>query len=317
MKFITIGADPEFFVLDPKGKPYPATLFAHGSKENPILIEELGNGFYEQRDNLSFEGNIPPATCRGDFRLNMTFLRSYFEQKVAKFGYSLSPNGVEYFEKRYLHTAEGMEFGCSSVVSSWDSTSGRIQSRPTPNLAKAKYRVAGFHIHIGIDPASHLFKNDNILAIIIGRLFDLFLTMPSQVMKPEPERILSYGKYGMIRIKSYGVECRTLSSYFTQVDQLGWVWDQLMILEAFMTAANPRDLISIADDARFVGDTNDSLSRVFRGIFEGFTHKEVLLQFKETKEIYENKKYDAHKKSTVSYHSNNYSYNWDNSATNW
>jgi hypothetical protein len=315
MKFITIGADPEFFVLDPKGKPYPATLFANGSKENPILIEELGNGFYEQRDNLSFEGNIPPANCRGDFRINMTFLRSYFEHKVAKFGYSLSPNGVEYFERRYLHTPEGMEFGCSSVVSSWDSTSNRIQSRPTPNLAKVKYRVAGFHIHIGVSTASHAFKEHNTLAVVIGRLFDLFLTMPSQILKPEPERIHSYGKYGMIRVKEYGVECRTLSSYFTQTDQLGWVWDQLMKLEEFMTITNHEDLLKIATQAYYVGDTNDSISRVFRGIFEQFTNKEVLLKFKETKEIYENKKYEAYKEAgrrNSAYTANAFTYTYGN-----
>lgn len=293
----TIGSDPEFFVLDPKGKPYPATLFASGSKENPVAIAELGRGFYEQRDNLSFEGNIPPSHNKEDFIYDMSVLRDYFSSKVVKFGYSLSSNGVEYFENRYLKTPEGMEFGCSSVISTWDSTPAHLVNRPTPTLTRAKYRVAGFHIHIGIDPASHTFT-PNELAILIGRLFDLFLTIPSQRIKPEPERLVSYGKYGMIRDKPYGVECRTLSSYFTQETKLAWVWDQIKVMENFINSCNKKDLLLFTDLAYFTGNAEYYISKVFRGIFERFSDKKVLTNFNETKEIYEDKKYDTNARYT-------------------
>lgn len=284
MKFITIGADPEFFVFDPKGKPYPATLFAKGSKECPVAI---GGGFFEQRDNLSFEGNIPPAYTKEEFISHVTYLRQYFIDKVSKFGYSLSPNGVEYFAKRYLMTPEAKEFGCSKVISSWDSIIHCATERPTPVLSDAKFRVSGFHIHIGYDEP--LFKSKQNTDILIGRLFDIFLTIPSHVIKPEPERIQTYGKWGMIRSKSYGVECRTLSTFFTQKDQLPWVWDQVMKIEEFINKSNEKDLLTIINQRHFLGTSSTQAKRIFNTIFNKFTDKTVLELFNETKDANDEK----------------------------
>ena len=267
IKFETIGADPEFFVLDPKGKPYPATKFAVGSKESPSPI---GDGFFEQRDNVSFEGNIPPVSTKEEFIKNITRLRQYFIDKVSKFGYSISPNGVEYFEKRYLLTAEAKEFGCSSVISSWDSYINYLQKRPTPNLGNLKFRVSGFHIHCGYS-SINILKSRGTIDILIGRLFDLFVTMPSHSIKPEPERITTYGKFGMIRCKSYGVECRTLSTYFTQEDQLSWVWDQVMKIEQFINACDPDDLKYLVKNRHFIGSSIPGVKRIFNGIFSNLT----------------------------------------------
>jgi len=289
MKFITIGADPEFFVLDPKGQPYPATKLAKGTKDDPILIESLGPGFYEQRDNLSFEGNIPPASTKEEFIKNISSLRNYFANKVGNFEYSLSNNGVEYFVKRYLNTAEGMEFGCSSVVSSWDSHHSRLQERPTPNLRKVPFRVAGFHVHIGyIDP---IISSREEMAICIGRLFDLFVTIPSQKLKPEPERIRTYGRWGMIRVKSYGVECRTLSSYFTQTEHLSWVWDQIMKIQDFVNKVDKEDLLTITANNHFPGDSISDIEYIFYTIFERFKNKEIFKEFNEIKQLYETEEY--------------------------
>jgi hypothetical protein len=282
MKIITIGSDPEFFVLDRKGKPYPATPFAEGKKELPKPIPSLGPGFFEQRDNLSFEGNIPPATTKEEFIENVTKLREYFINKIAKFGCSISSNGVETFPKRMLMSPEGREFGCSSVISSWDSINGDRANRPTPVLIDLPFRVSGFHIHIGYKRD----LDDPILSwdLVFGRLFDLFLTIPSQKIKPEPERLTTYGQYGIIRTKTYGVECRTLSTFFTQKEWLPWVWDQVMKMEDFINSCDKTDIIKIIERRYLTHDIND----VFTRIFNTFKHKEVLNKFEETK-IYENK----------------------------
>jgi hypothetical protein len=280
MKFLTVGSDPEFFVLDPKGRPFPATVFSAGTKENPVSI---GNGFFEQRDNLSFEGNIPPAINKQEFIDNITYLRNYFVEKVERHGYSLSPNGVEYFEKRYLSLLEAQEFGCSSVVSSWDSNRDNLNSRPTPILAKSKFRVSGFHVHIGYDKPIFDFDDKSNTNILIGRLFDLFLTVPSHAIKPEPERLVTYGKYGMIRCKSYGVECRTLSTYFTQVKYLSWIWDQLMKIELFINNCAGEDLSKIIQHAYLVQGPTMMVDKVFSEIFFYFGNKDVFKLFDETK----------------------------------
>lgn len=284
MRFISLGSDPEFFVLDPKGKPFPATLFAKGTKEFPVPIAELGDGFFEQRDNLSFEGNVPPAYTKEDFVKNLSLLRKFFLNKVALFGYSLSNNGVEYFSKRYLDTAEGLEFGCSSTISSWDSSNKEIISRPTPILDGVNFRVSGFHIHIGYDEP--LFKNKLQTDILIGRLFDLFVTVPSHDIKPEPERIKTYGKWGMIRSKSYGVECRTLSTFFTRHDWLDWVWDQVMKIEEFINLSNEEDINLLTKSSHILGTDKKDINNIFIGIFSHFKNLEILTKFNETNEIY-------------------------------
>ena len=302
MKIITIGSDPEFFVLDNVGNPYPATPFAEGTKEFPKAVPSLGDGFYEQRDNLSFEGNIPVCHSKEEFIENVTKLRNYFLSKVAKYDYSISPNGVEYFPKRMLLSTEGSEFGCSSVVSSWASKNGKRESRPTPVLSGVDYRVSGFHIHIGIEKA----KTDPKLSwdILIGRLFDVFLTIPSQIIKPEPERIESYGQYGMIRSKIYGVECRTLSSFFTQEEWLPWVWNQIKKMEEFINNCTEKDLMGIID-RRFVPE---NIENNLFAVFNTFDNREILNAFEETKRFYkinnkinEKKDNDSEPKISVPY----------------
>jgi hypothetical protein len=286
MKFITIGSDPEFFILDPKGKPFPVMVFSRGTKDDPspILNEP---GFYEQRDNLSFEGNIPPSYTKETFVDNMNKLRGYFCDKIKQHNYSLSFNGVEYFEKRYLSLPEAQEFGCSSVVSSWDSYTNDFNERPTPILAKSRFRVAGLHIHIGYDDHINVLGNKKNTDILIGRLFDLFLTVPSHIIKPEPERLVTYGKYGMIRCKSYGVECRTLSTFFTQEKYLPWVWDQLMKIELFINNSDPEDLFKIIQHAHLVQGPTIVIDSIFSNIFKYFKDKEVFKLFDETKKYYD------------------------------
>ena len=281
MKFTTFGADPEFFVLDPKGKAYPATNFSKGTKDNP---HPIGNGFYEQRDNVSFEGNIPSACSKEEFITNVTHLRQYFIKKVSKFGYSISTKGVEYFDKRFLQLPEAKEFGCSSVISSWDSSVEGIVERPTPSLDNCDYRVSGFHIHIGYEGL--LFKNKLYTDILIGRLFDLFLTIPTQEINPEPERLKTYGKFGMIRSKSYGVECRTVSTTFTQEQHLPFIWDQLMKIEDFINNSSEKDLTLLINSHYYISSDINNMKRIIYGILNTFTDKTILTKFNETKNIH-------------------------------
>ena len=279
MKFKTIGSDPEFFVLDDKGVAYPATPFAKGSKENPSSI---GDGFFEQQDNLSFEGNVPPSETKEEFIFNITKLKQYFADKVSKFNYSISNNGVEYFSKRYLMLPEAGDFGCSNVVSSWDSSTSGIIERPTPSLADYKFRVSGFHIHIGYSYSKNIPKH--LMDIIIGRLFDLFLTLPCELIHFERERVNTYGAYGIIRSKDYGVECRALSTFFTQPKYLPFVWDQLMKIEKFINNTSEKDLTSLVNRSMMIFSKDRLLMR-FQDIFSKFRDKEVLQLFNETKNI--------------------------------
>jgi len=249
IRFVTIGSDPEFFIVDSNGKPVSVAPFSAGTKDEPVPLPQLGDGFFEQRDNLSFEGNIPPARDKNEFITNIILLRNYFLSKIASHGLRLSDRGVLYFDEEDLCSPEGMEFGCSSVYSAWESCLNNAVEQPTPSLKDKPYRVAGFHIHIGYRCSEFMydiFGNNKInIDILIARLFDMVVTLPSHRICDEPERLQSYGAFGKFRSKSYGVECRTLSAFFSQPEHLEWVWDHVMEIERIINEADMRVLYEL------------------------------------------------------------------------
>ena len=54
----------------------------------------------------------------------------------------------------------------------------------------------------------------------IGKFFDLFVTLPAMLLEPDNDRRKMYGKAGAMRLKPYGLEMRTLSSFFASSDEL-------------------------------------------------------------------------------------------------
>lgn len=57
----------------------------------------------------------------------------------------------------------------------------------------------------------------------------MYLGIPSVVMDPDTKRRTLYGKAGDFRLKAYGVEYRTLSSYFiSSQETLEFVWNGIM-----------------------------------------------------------------------------------------
>jgi hypothetical protein len=117
----------------------------------------------------------------------------------------------------------------------------------------------------------------------------------------------------MIRRKNYGIECRTLSSYFTQKNYLPWVWDQLFKLEEFVNQCDPYDLALISRDQHYVGTTENSIVRIFNTIFNRFKNKKILTNFEETNEILQLQTDKYHPSYSSS--SPRYYYSDDNTST--
>ena len=63
----SIGADPELFAIDKRGKPYSCIGLLGGSKDYPRYIEDIG----VQEDNVMAEFNIPPALSKEQFTYNI------------------------------------------------------------------------------------------------------------------------------------------------------------------------------------------------------------------------------------------------------
>ena len=91
-----------------------------------------------------------------------------------------------------------------------------------------RQRSAGLHIHLGIEnPARYSrfsYKPSERYTQIVKAL-DLHLAVPSILIEPPNERRKLYGKAGSFRPKSYGLEYRTLSSYFADdKGKITWVY---------------------------------------------------------------------------------------------
>lgn len=218
----TIGSDPEFFVKDKKSGDFvPSAIITNGTKDFPE--ETKTDGFLIHKDNLSVEGNIPPAYNKEGFVGNMMFLKGILNTLASIKNCEIVSTDKAVFDKRFLKMLDADDFGCSSFVNSWSGATIR-----TPSM-NSNFRVAGFHIHLGyaVDGSNAPTKFE--IDKVIGRAFDLFLTAPSDEIHTCKERRNSgYGSYGSIRSTSYGVECRSLGSYFTQDRYLGLTYDQVV-----------------------------------------------------------------------------------------
>ena len=64
---LAVGADPELFLRRKDGTPQSSEGLVGGSKDEPLAIPGLADGFAVQEDNVTVEFNIPPAQTSTEF----------------------------------------------------------------------------------------------------------------------------------------------------------------------------------------------------------------------------------------------------------
>lgn len=118
------------------------------------------------------------------------------------------------------------------------------------------------HIHIGLDD-EHL--TDNFKKAVV-RAFDIFVTIPAIEETGENYRTSNmYGILGACRIKSYGVECRSLGGSFFKPDKFGWIYDRVEM--AINYAEENQDLLlSYPEIATYSGPERIKMVKQIAGI---------------------------------------------------
>jgi len=236
MKLKTIGADPEFFLIDRKTKsPIPAIGLIGGTKSSPIMITDKGHGL--QEDNVMVEYCIPPSQSLEEFIHHNNFMIN----KVK----SMIPDNLEIciesslrFDNSFLKHPQASEFGCDPDFNIW-----KMSPNDSPN-SSTDLRTSGGHIHIGLEDYS---EEDLSNAI---KSMDLFLGVPSIVMDKDIERRKMYGKAGSFRVKDYGFEYRTLSNFWIKNDKLmKWAFE------------NSNKAISEANNLNISSSTGDKIQK--------------------------------------------------------
>jgi len=204
MTLKTIGSDSELIIMDSMRAPISSHRFLQAPKDKP----QLYNGFNLQNDGPLLEFAIDPTESFEQFN-------DYIEKALAMSKAIIGLNviskkvSVDYLE---LNQEEAV-LGCEPSFNVWD------MSPCAPSVDDLKYqglskfmRTASGHIHLGYTNESDLSDDD--FKLNLGRMLDVYLGTWSVLNDPDRRRRMLYGKAGDIRDKSYGLEYRTLSSFW-------------------------------------------------------------------------------------------------------
>lgn len=223
-----LGCDPEIFLQDANSVRSAIGLIG-GTKAYPRPIDELGEGFAVQEDNVAVEFNTPPADNADLWSMQIDKMIKYLEATVGdSYGLRLSNRASAQFSAADLENPLALEFGCDPDFNAW---TGKIN--PKPKADDHTLRSAGGHVHIGDAFASRKER------FTMVKLCDLFMGVGSVLLDTDVDRKRLYGKHGACRIKPYGVEYRTMSNF--------WIWEDKLRKWVFVAAERARDSIGKID----------------------------------------------------------------------
>jgi len=246
MKTFKLGADPELFLVDALGGFKSSVGLIGGSKMAPRPLEELGDGYAVQEDNVAVEFNVPPASSEREFNKNIELVVSYLETRIKSvYGFHFSKDSAAFFPMEELQDPRALEFGCDPDYNAWTSS-----INPRPKASDASLRSCGGHVHVGYE-----FSHDKEKERAI-KLMDLFLGVPSVVLDKGALRKSLYGKHGAYRPKPFGVEYRVLSNFWIFDPVLcQWIWKG--VDRALSTIENSFDIDALHQPIAEAIDTNN------------------------------------------------------------
>jgi hypothetical protein len=225
----TFGCDPELFILDKEGKPYPAAGLIPGTKEEPFKVQYGA----VQVDGMAAEFNIEPAKDFTEFNRNIAAVISQLEKMLPE-GFTLSNQSSVRFDPAVFDAAPDIakELGCSPDFNAW---TGEVN--PPPSDPDDPYlRCLGGHVHLGwtkdqnLDDPQHVMNCRDVV-----RQLDWYLGAWSLRFDDDPARRKLYGRAGACRYKDYGVEYRVLSPFWVLTRERRMaVWNRLQYAIAHM-----------------------------------------------------------------------------------
>jgi len=237
-----IACDPEVFLFD--GKQIVSAIGKLGTKKcGDVAVEE---------DNVLAEFQIEPTTYRGTF---VERVGKGIQAIKDVSGMDIRIQSSHTFTKEYLKSLspKAFVFGCSTDRNAYTEA---VNPKPNPYT---NLRCGGGHLHIDVH------KKRREQRVMIVKLLDLYLGVPSVLLDSDRARRRLYGKAGAYRPKQYGLEYRTLSNFWLRSDKLiGWVFDQT---EKALETSTYVNCIPYAQVRRCI-DTSD------RGLAQKLIHRQ-------------------------------------------
>lgn len=205
-----IGVDPEFFILDTKGKPVPAWKF-FPPKENKM---PAGTGSFF-RDGYALELNTPAETCRARLGNALRETMRVAQEQLPR-GYRLSTQATIQINKSDMAGAptDCQVFGCDPSYNAYTGKEFTVDI----DAMSHQFRYAGGHMHCSSEYKDGFTKNRD-TQLMFAKLCDLFIGLPLAYLFDTPDEVQRrqyYGRAGECRLTRYpnwnsGVEYRTPS----------------------------------------------------------------------------------------------------------
>lgn len=201
---MSIGSDPEMFVVDKNNNLIPAFDFLASKTQKRDKTRE---GFHVYWDGYQAEFETMSNTCLAfhtdsvQAGLDRLLTAARAHNKDAKISLKTLMEISE--ESRYTAAPEHVDFGCMPSLNAYGMEGIRIPGRDAP------LRSAGGHIHFGVgkgiqDKAQQIvFALDAIIGVACVSMFAKF---------DDPRRRTMYGLAGEYRLPPHGIEYRVLSN---------------------------------------------------------------------------------------------------------
>ena len=222
---VMLGSDPELLLnktVYMDQKPFPIIgLLGHG-KHDPLHIDDSGFRTL-QEDNVALEYTTHPTSTKEDWVEEQTNMYDHAVKVAEGFGLGVFKNIASIsFDRVMLQSDAAKTFGCEATWNAFTNS-----ENPAPPSG-GQVRSVGGHVHISYEN-----PNDE-QSMEICKILDVLYLKNIDSLSGDNEiaRRELYGKAGEIRLKSYGVEWRVLSSYWVHFPETrNAVWD--LVEEAF------------------------------------------------------------------------------------
>lgn len=204
---ITIGADPELFIMNTDTGEFvcPDGLIP-GTKDEPFKVE----GGAVQQDGFAAEFNIDPCSDYTEFRDRIKMVRKQLAAMLPGNMALVAVPTATFTDAEWERASDATKvLGCSPDYNAWS-----LNVNPPPN-AIDKMRHAGGHLHFGWTENADMMDKQYFKACIdLVRQLDWYLGAWSVEKDSDKLRRSMYGRAGSMRFKPYGVEYRTLSNFW-------------------------------------------------------------------------------------------------------
>ena len=203
---MTLGADPELFILDENDNFVCPDGLVPGSKTFPRKVDHGA----VQQDGFAAEYNIDPVDNFKNWKRNHIAVQEQLRE-ILPDGLRLVATPTAQFSQEVWDNASPATkaLGCSPDYNAWVCS----VNRPPENIPLVRY--AGGHAHYGWTQWEDTSNPDYVQACVkLVRQLDWYLGLWSLSHDQDVERRAMYGKAGSMRFKPYGCEYRTLSNFW-------------------------------------------------------------------------------------------------------